>query len=380
MYQFYRDAFLSGRVERRQNLYQEDQLDGYYDLVAQRCDDLLVVHFTDGNDQPRTAVEEALRASQARERAARAEIEAQQATLRHTFEQVPVALSILEGPDHVVTFANEGMRLLWGRPLATVVGRPHFDALPDLQGQGFEAIFADAYHRGQSFYLHEQLVQIDRLGMGQLVAGYFNISYQPIYNGQQRITGIVASAIDVTEQVQGRQQVQQLNQELEQRVTARSADLQEALHEAEDQREQLRTQRALLDQVLRQMPAAIATVTGSEHRYSFFNAPYQAFSAQRTALGRSVAEVFPRWSSRALSTCSTGARHGRARRGGRKPASAPRPGHRPGRAPVPRLCVPAAARGAPPAAEYSGVHAGRNRAGAGPPGARSPATLGRNHL
>ncbi|RZK89113.1 MAG: PAS domain-containing protein, partial [Hymenobacter sp.] len=164
VYQFYRDAFLSGRVERRQNLYQEDQLDGYYDLVAQRCDDVLVVHFTDGNDQPRTAVEEALRASQARERAARAEIEAQQATLRHTFEQVPVALSILEGPDHMVTFANEGMRLLWGRPLATVVGRPHFDALPDLQGQGFEAIFADAYHRGQSFYLHEHLVQIDRLG------------------------------------------------------------------------------------------------------------------------------------------------------------------------------------------------------------------------
>ena len=33
---FYRDAFLSGQVERRQNNYQHDGLDGYYLLVAQR--------------------------------------------------------------------------------------------------------------------------------------------------------------------------------------------------------------------------------------------------------------------------------------------------------------------------------------------------------
>ncbi|NVO86459.1 PAS domain-containing sensor histidine kinase [Hymenobacter terrestris] len=293
VYQFYRDAFLSGHVERRQNLYQDDQLDGYYELVAQRCGDVLVVHFTDGRDQPRTAVEEVLRASQTRERDARAEIEAQQATLRHTFEQVPVALGIAEGPDYVVTFANDGMLQLWGRPLATVVGRPHFEALPDLQGQGFEAIFADAYHRGQSCYLHEHLVQIDRQGTGQLVSGYFNIVYQPLRDRQQRITGIVASAIEVTEQVLARQQLQQLNEELERRVTARSADVRMALHEAEDQREQLRAQRALLDQILRQMPAAIATLTGPEHRYSFFNAPFQAISAQRVELGRTVAEVFP---------------------------------------------------------------------------------------
>ena len=168
-----------------------------------------VVNITD-----RVQADVHLRDSQAREQQALAQAQAERATLRHTLEQAPVAIAILEGADHVVTFANEGMHLLWGRPIASLLGWPHFEALPDLAGQGFETIFANAYQHGQPYYLHEQPVQIDRVGTGQLIPGYFNIVYQPLRDGQNRITGIVASATEVTEQVLARQRVQDLNEEL----------------------------------------------------------------------------------------------------------------------------------------------------------------------
>ena len=41
--------------------------------------------------------------------------------------------------------------------------------------------------------------------------GYFNFTYQPVYKGPQRVTGILAFAV-VTKQVRAHQQVEQLNQ------------------------------------------------------------------------------------------------------------------------------------------------------------------------
>ena len=42
------------------------------------------------------------------------------------------------------------MGQMWGRPIEQVVGRPHFDALPDLAGQGFEQVFADVLTTGRT--------------------------------------------------------------------------------------------------------------------------------------------------------------------------------------------------------------------------------------
>ncbi|MDQ2770310.1 MAG: PAS domain-containing protein [Bacteroidota bacterium] len=285
---FYRDAFVSGEVAQRQQLYQHDGLDGYYALVAQRHADMLVVSFTDANDQPRTAVEEALRASQAREQAAHAEAEAERATLQNTLEQAPVAIAILAGPSHVITFANTEMALIWGRSPASLLGQPHFEALPDLTGQGFEAIFADVYHTGQPCHLQELAVDVDRLGHGHPIRGYFNIVYQPLRDARNDITGIVASAVEVTEQVLARQQVQQLNQELEALVLARTQALRHAHAATEHQREQLY-------QVFEQTPVAIAILRGANLRIELANPAVAAIWGREPGqvLGRPYFEAVP---------------------------------------------------------------------------------------
>ncbi|RZK93074.1 MAG: PAS domain-containing protein, partial [Hymenobacter sp.] len=96
-----------------------------------------------------------------------------------------------------------------------------------------------------------------------------------------------------TELGRTQQALRQLNEELEARVEARSREVQAALREAQQQREQLRTQQRLLSQILGQVPAAIATLTGPEHRYSFFNDNYLALTGGRAQLSRPVAETLP---------------------------------------------------------------------------------------
>jgi len=321
VFAFHQQAFESGEPAQLEVNYQGDSLDNYFQLSAQRVGQGLLVSFTDTADQPRSPVETALRAAQAAEQAARAEAEAERATLRSTLEQAPVAIALLEGPAHVVTFANADMALLWGRPLGPLLNRAHFEALPDLAGQGFEAIFAEVYHTGRPYHLREQFVHIDRVGTGQLVPGYFHIVYQPLYAAQGGITGIIASATEVTEQVQARQQVQQLNEELaaiNEELRARNEKYQlantalvasqhqqrllnqelEAFNQDLEARVTTRTQeaqqqRGRLEQLVMTAPLAICVFDGPEWVYQLVNPRYQQLFPGRELLGRRLVDALP---------------------------------------------------------------------------------------
>ncbi len=327
IFAFYRDAFLSGEPGRYDVDYQADGLDNYYRLAAQRSGDGLVVSFTDTADHDRTEVETALRESQARERAALAEADLQRHKLHRVIMEVPAMVCISEGPTHVFKLVNPPYQQLVGdRPL---IGKPIAEAIPELQGQQIYGLMDEVYRTGKSFYAHEMLVQLDHENTGgALGQSYFNFIYQATRNLAGEIDGILTFAYDVTAQIQARQQVQrlneellganealleankeyytsnteliktqqelqQLNQKLEERVQKRTKQLEAALQETEEQREKLREQKHLLQRILGQVPAAIATLTGPEHRYTFFNTNYQALSGNRTGIGQTVAEVFP---------------------------------------------------------------------------------------
>ena len=144
---------------------------------------------------------------------------------------------------------------------------------------------------GEPYVAQAMAAQHDRNGRRETV--YWDFVYMPMPDEAGIIDGVMVVATEVTGQVQARRQLEQLTQELELRVTARSAETKAALFEAEQQREQAQQQQARLGQILGQMPAAIATLSGPTHRFAYFNAAYQALSAGRTVLGLTVAEVFP---------------------------------------------------------------------------------------
>ncbi|MGY3091276.1 PAS domain-containing protein [Hymenobacter sp. UYAg731] len=132
---FHCDTYLAGTPAQCDQFDPADGYDSVSSAQAVRLETGLLVSLTAGRDQPR-------------EPATHAAAEAQLATLRHAVDQAPMSIAIFEGPAYYISFANAEVGLIWGRPLDQVMGRPHFEALPEVAGQGFEAIFADMYHTG----------------------------------------------------------------------------------------------------------------------------------------------------------------------------------------------------------------------------------------
>ncbi|RAK69783.1 PAS domain-containing protein [Hymenobacter edaphi] len=268
VFAFYCEAFRAGGETRRYDVnYQFDGLDNYFYLQAQRSGALLVVSFTDTADHQRTAVEEDLRASQAREQAARAEAELQRQQLHSVFQQAPAMICIFDGPAHAFQFVNPQYQALVGeRPLA---GRPIREAMPELAGQPIFALLDHVYQTGETFYATEMLVQLDHHNEGrrELEKRYYNFIYQARHNLSGAIDGIFVFAYDVTPQVQARQQVQALHEEqrgLNEQLQAANIELAAAVAQAEEARAQTERERNLLQALLMQAPVAIGLFQGPE--------------------------------------------------------------------------------------------------------------------
>ena len=290
VFAFYQRVYETGEAGRYDFNYQADGFDHYFHVAARRSGERLVVSFTDTADQSRTPVEEALRASQAAEQAARAEAENQRGELQRLFAQSPVATALFQGPDYIIELANESMATIWGRSLAQVLGRPVFEALPYVKGQGFEALFANVLAQGTLHNLHEVPVTIDRTHLGHPALGYFNLTYRPQRDAQGRITGIITSAHEVTEQVLARQQVEQVNQELEARVQERTHELARAQAETEAQRQRLH-------QLVAEAPALIASLRGPAHVVELANEGFRAIFGGRELVGKPYREAIPEFES-----------------------------------------------------------------------------------
>ena len=277
IFDYYRRVYAEGATGGHEVNYQADGLDNYFRLAAQRSGDLLVVSFTDTSDQDRSAVEEALRQSQTAEQAARAQAERQRGELERVFEQAPVAIAVYRGPNYTIELANPTVARLWGRTREQLLGKGLFEALPEVAGMGYEQLLDQVMATGVPHMAQAMEAQHER--NGELETVYWDFVYVPMHAADGHINGAMVVANEVTTQVRARQQVQQLNQELEKRVLLRTQEL------AEQQR--------LLHQILAHVPAAIATLRGPEHRFTFANDRYQQLTAGRVQVGRTVADTLP---------------------------------------------------------------------------------------
>ncbi len=192
---------------------------------------------------------------------ARQQIQAQQQRLYTLFEQAPVAIAIVRGPQFVVEFANSTVCQLWGRTAEQVRNRPLFDTLTETAGQGFEERLTGVLHTGNPFVGNELPSLIDRNGRRETV--YWNFTYAPLYeNGL--ITGVTIVAADVSEQVAARNAVEhseqayrELTDALSERVEQRTRQLKEANAQLEQTNRELSQTADLLQSVLNGVPASI---------------------------------------------------------------------------------------------------------------------------
>jgi PAS domain S-box-containing protein len=130
-------------------------------------------------------------------------LEKSEENMRNMVLQAPVAMCILMGAEHVIEIANEHMITLWGKTKTEVMNRPVFEALPDAREQGLESLLSHVYLTGETFKANERPVSLIRNGQREVV--YQNFVYEPYKASDGTILGVLATSVDVTDQVTARQ-------------------------------------------------------------------------------------------------------------------------------------------------------------------------------
>lgn len=298
---FLRDAWLADAPAQHDELRLAEGTDPAIRAQARRLEAGLLLTFTVADSE----VEAALRASQAREQAARAEAERQRSELQRVFELAPVAIAVYRGPQHIIELANATTFSLWGRPNQQGLGQPLLDVLPELTGQGFEELLDQVRTTGVPYRGHDLPSQI--LRNGQVETVYWDFVYLPMYEADGSTYGVLTVAADVTEQVQARrllEEKERLTNLLYEEIVANNHALEQTQNELRrfneelearvaERTTQLAEQQGLLHQILGQVPAAVVTLSGPDHRFTFFNTYYQQLVLGQAQLGRPVAEALP---------------------------------------------------------------------------------------
>jgi PAS domain S-box-containing protein len=269
----------------------------------------------------------ALRERQQRQaEAQQAQLEAQRNRLYSLFEQAPVAITILEGESYVVGLANPAVLEIWARTREQVLGKPLFEAMPEIRYQGLEGLLAGVRTSGAPYVGRELPVELYRHGKREKV--YFNFVYHPVRNAAGVIADIAVVATDVTGLVLSRQRVEEsasqlqalneelttaneelrasyeelqasneelltvrraleaLNDQLEARVASRTEQLRRAQAEAQ-------AQRARLERFFSQAPPAICALDGPELVFELVNPAFAELYPGRELLGRTLTEALP---------------------------------------------------------------------------------------
>ena len=177
------------------------------------ADDYLVKPFTARELLARVgahlSMAKARREAARREAELRAEAELERRRLRELFVHAPAAIGMTIGPDHRIVFMNPPYLQLLGRGKdADFTGEPFREAVPEMVEQGIFDLLDRVYETGNSHSEREKMVRLNRSGTGQPEVGYFNFVLQPAFNVNGQVEGILIHVIEVTEQVQARQEVE----------------------------------------------------------------------------------------------------------------------------------------------------------------------------
>ncbi|MBC7846172.1 MAG: response regulator [Flavobacterium sp.] len=117
----------------------------------------------------------------------------------------PFAFSVMKGKDMVITLANDLIKEFWGKG-NQVEGKALMQVLPEIKDQPFPAMIDSVYTTGIPVYANEILARLQH--NDKMKERYFNVVFQPDYNADRTISGVVTIAYEVTEMVLSRKKIE----------------------------------------------------------------------------------------------------------------------------------------------------------------------------
>jgi PAS domain S-box-containing protein len=239
--------------------------------------------------------------------------------LEKLISEIPARMAMLAGPDLVYEFVNSRYSTIFeGRE---ILGKPILEALPELSNHPIMDKLRAVYDTGITYEGYEICIPLAMTKDGPLQDTYFNLVYQPRYDQQGKINGILSFAYDITELVAARKilalandEVQAVNEELnaineellesnrtllqtqgelehlnitlDDRVKQRTEELLQAQQESERQRERLA-------RFFMQAPTGICILDGPEFIFELVNLHYQALFQGRKLIGKTLLQALP---------------------------------------------------------------------------------------
>ncbi len=153
-----------------------------------------------------------------RERAGIEALKIQRKQLYSIFMQAPVGIGIFLGPNYEVELINPPLCSLYGKSIEELFGKPVFEVLHHAKGLGFEELLDQVRLTGEPFYGHGMEMPLVRAG--QLETVYVNFVYEPFREDDGSISGVIIVATEITEQVKGRHQLEEVEKQVRLAVDA----------------------------------------------------------------------------------------------------------------------------------------------------------------
>ena len=132
--------------------------------------------------------------------------------------QAPVAICVLRGKDYVIETMNEGMSAFWDRTLDQALNKPVFDVLPEVRDQGIKELLDNVYLTGERCVIEE--ISVDLMRNGKLETAFVKFIYEPLREGDGTVSGVMALAHEITEQVMARKKIEESELKFEAAILA----------------------------------------------------------------------------------------------------------------------------------------------------------------
>jgi signal transduction histidine kinase len=157
------------------------------------------------------------------------ELQLERARLADVFRQAPTFLAVLRGADHVFELVNDAYYQLVGH--RELLGKPVFEALPEVRDQGFKELLDRVLATGEPFVGREIPLLVARQAGGVLEERFVDLTYLPLMEADGTWSGVIAHGADMTAQVLARREVEQARDEAQAANRAKSEFLAVMSHE-----------------------------------------------------------------------------------------------------------------------------------------------------
>ena len=149
------------------------------------------------------------------ERAACEDAERRSAYLHSIVMQAPVPLALLRGPQHILELTNAAMAEAWGRAANESVGRPVFEIIPEARAE-FQSLLDAVFATGKPRVAMELPFRTERATDGTTtLTRYANVLYAPLRDVKGQIDGVIVIAVDITDQIRSRHEMDRLRAQAE---------------------------------------------------------------------------------------------------------------------------------------------------------------------